>query len=265
MRALLLVFALAVLAAATPAGFAADAAPKADAVDPRVALAARIPGVEAKDLRPSPVPGIYELSRGAEVTYLSADGRFIFTGDLYQISTTGEFPNLSDARRRELRTRLLGEVPDSRLIVFAPKTEPKYTITVFTDPDCSWCRKLHSQIAEYNRLGIKVRYAFFPREGPGTEAWTKSEAVWCSADRKDALTRAKLGQQVKAGKCANTPVKQTWELGREIGIEGTPGVVLANGELIPGYLPPQQMLAKLAPPAKAATPLAVAPTSPARR
>jgi thiol:disulfide interchange protein DsbC len=112
---------------------------------------------------------------------------------------------------------------------------------------------MHSQIAEYNKLGIKVRYAFFPREGPDTEAWTKSEAVWCSANRRDALTKAKLGQAVKAAKCADTPVKQTWDLGHEIGIEGTPGVVLADGELIPGYLPPQQLLAKLsAPKGKAA-------------
>jgi thiol:disulfide interchange protein DsbC len=253
----------AVLAAPAPtaAPAAAVAATKpvalpADTPELRAQLAARIPGVKAEELRPSPIAGIYELTRGAEVTYISVDGRFVFTGDLYQVAESGPYPNLSDARRRELRTQLMGQLPESKMIVFAPKTAPKYTITVFTDPDCAWCRKLHSQIAEYNKLGIKVRYAFFPREGPDTEAWTKSEAVWCAANRQDALTHAKLGEKVKAAKCANTPVRQSWELGREMGVEGTPAVILADGDLIPGYLPPQQMLKKLS---EVAKPVASAP------
>jgi thiol:disulfide interchange protein DsbC len=257
MRAILLVLALVLTAA--PARPAETRSEPAAAADPRIALAARIPGVKPEELLPSPIAGLYELTRGADVTYVSADGRYVLTGDLYQVSTEGEFPNLSDARRRELRSKLLAQVPESRMVVFAPRNAAKYTITVFTDPDCAWCRKMHSQIAEYNKLGIKVRYAFFPREGQESEAWAKSEAVWCSADRKDALTRAKQGQQVRAAKCANTPVKQTWELGHEIGIEGTPGLVLADGELIPGYLPPQQLLARLSQPPKGTRPVAAAP------
>lgn len=261
MRALFAV-SLLVIASVAPCAPAAEAAPKAGSGDPRVELAARIPGVTPEELRPSPVPGLYELSRGADVTYVTADGKYILTGDLYQIAQSGTYPNLSENRRRELRIKRLGEVPESRMVVFAPATPPKYTVTVFTDPDCAWCRKLHSQIAEYNKLGIKVRYAFFPREGPDTEAWTKSEAVWCAADRKSALTQAKLGKAVKSAKCANTPVRQTWELGHEIGIEGTPGLVLADGELIPGYLPPNQLLAKLAEGSKpASAKLAPPPTT----
>lgn len=219
-------------------------APPADGADPRVALAARLDGVRADDLRPSPIPGLYELTRGAEVAYVSADGRYMIGGDVYEISKKGDYPNLTDQRRRELRAKLVAEVPDSQVIVFAP-AKPQYTITVFTDPDCVYCRKMHSQIAEYNKLGIKVRYAFFPREGPNTEAWTKSEQVWCSKDRQDALTRAKKGEAVTAAACKQNPVQHTWEVGRSIGLEGTPGVILADGEMIPGYLPPQALLAKL--------------------
>jgi thiol:disulfide interchange protein DsbC len=125
---------------------------------------------------------------------------------------------------------------------------------------------MHSQVAEYNRLGIKVRYAFFPREGPGSEAWTKLEQVWCSPDRKDALTRAKLGQALKAPKCAaDQVVRRSWELGHQIGVESTPNVVLEDGELIPGYLPPQQLLAKIAPSqAKTAVSQSAPPASIAR-
>jgi thiol:disulfide interchange protein DsbC len=257
MRAVLLSLLLA-MAAGTAAAAPAPA-PSAPAADPRIELAARIPGVKPEELRPSPIAGIYELTRGAEVTYVSSDGRYVLTGDLYQIAKTGAYPNLSDARRRELRVKMMAALPETQLVVFAPKTAPKYTITVFTDPDCAWCRKLHSQMAEYNKLGIKIRYAFYPREGPDTEAWRKSEAVWCSADRKDALTRAKLGQTIKARACGDTPVRQTWELGREIGVEGTPNMVLADGEMIPGYLPPQQLLAHLAQPAQADKAVAAAP------
>lgn len=242
--AVLSVLALAASASAAPPTRGRGASPDS-AADARAALAAKIPGVKPEELRPSPIPGLWELSRGAEVTYVSADGQFLLMGDIYRIPRDGgPFPNLSDARRRELRAELLAAIPDSETIPFGP-AKARHTITVFTDPDCSWCRKMHSQIAEYNRLGIRIRYAFFPREGPDSEAWRKSEAVWCSRDRQDALTRAKQGQPVKVQACGQTPVRHTWELGRELGVEGTPGLVLGNGELIPGYLPPRDLLRHL--------------------
>ena len=91
------------------------------------------------------------------------------------------------------------------MLIFGPK-DPRYTVTVFTDVDCAYCRRLHSQIAEYNRLGIRVRYLFYPRSGPNTDSWTKAEEVWCSDNRNDALTRAKLGEELKAKPCAGNPV-----------------------------------------------------------
>ena len=114
------------------------------------------------------------------------------------------------------------------MVIFSPP-QPKYTVTVFTDVDCAYCRELHRQIADYNRLGVRVRYIFYPRTGPNTESWRKAEQVWCSADRKSALTRAKLGQPLEAKPCGSTPVEQEYELGKAIGLEGTPGIVAANG------------------------------------
>jgi len=52
--------------------------------------------------------------------------------------------------------------------------------------------------------------------------------VWCSADRKAALTRAKLGEALDSQPCGNTPVAQEYELGQAIGLEGTPGIVAAT-------------------------------------
>jgi thiol:disulfide interchange protein DsbC len=157
----------------------------------------------------------------------------------------GSNANLTEKTRRGERAKLLSGVPESQMVVFSPK-DPKYTVSVFTDIDCGYCRKLHSQIAEYNRLGIKVRYLFYPRSGPNTESWEKAEEVWCSNNRGDAMTRAKRGEDIKAAKhCANSPIDRQYELGQEVGVRGTPAILLDNGEMLPGYLPPQMLVQHL--------------------
>jgi thiol:disulfide interchange protein DsbC len=206
--------------------------------DPRVDIAKKFPGATAEDLAPSQIPGMYELRRGGDVVYVTPDGRYALMGDLYDLRDNS---NVTENRRRALRIALLEKVPDRQALVFSPK-DPKYSIDVFTDIDCGYCRKLHSQIAEYNKLGVRVRYLFYPRNGPNTESWKKAENVWCSPDRKDALTRAKRGETVKAPACGATPVKQQYELGEDLGISGTPAIVLANGELLPGYVPPAMLV-----------------------
>jgi thiol:disulfide interchange protein DsbC len=212
--------------------------------DPRIALAAKIPGTRPEDLRATPVKGVYELAHGADISYVTEDAQYVFAGDLYKVSSTGDFPNLSEGRRREMRLKLLAALPESQMLVYGP-AGAKHTISVFTDIDCPWCQKLHSQMADYNRLGIRVRYLFYPRTGPDTESWHKADSVWCAADRKEAFTRAKRGEAVENKACPSSPVAREYQLGRQIGVSGTPGVVLENGELIPGYLSPPQMLAHI--------------------
>ena len=206
--------------------------------DTRADIAKKFPGATAADVQPAPVPGLFELRRGGDIAYVTPDGRYALTGDLYDLSSNR---NLTETRRRDLRKEMLAAVPDSQTLVFSPQ-DPKYTISVFTDVDCGYCRKLHSQIAEYNRLGVRVRYLFYPRTGPDTESWHKAESVWCSADRNDALTRAKRGETVKAKPCSPTPVAKDYRLGEELGVQGTPAIVLANGEMLPGYVPPAMLV-----------------------
>ncbi|MDP9064972.1 MAG: DsbC family protein, partial [Pseudomonadota bacterium] len=171
------------LVCALPAARAADAQQ-----DPRAALVKLLPaGSTIDDLRPSPIAGIYEFARGADVSYITADGRYFIDGSVYDMSTR---ENLTEAHRTKARLALINAVPESQMLIFSPKN-PLYTITVFTDVDCQYCRKLHSEIAELNKLGVRVRYMFYPRTGPNTESWHKAEAVWCAADRNEALTRAK--------------------------------------------------------------------------
>ncbi|MEY3465111.1 MAG: DsbC family protein [Gammaproteobacteria bacterium] len=218
----------------------AAAAPAATTkADPRAELVKKMPGSKIENFRPAPIPGMWEFSDGSEVLYLSADGKFAIAGDLYDLASKD---NLSEARRRETRLALLAGVPETQMVIFGPK-EAKHTVTVFTDVDCTYCRKLHSEIAKYNDLGIRVRYLFYPRSGPDSESWDKAVAVWCSNNRNDALTRAKKGEALKVAKCNPNPVARDYELGQNVGLRGTPAIVLANGDLIAGYVPPA-MLAK---------------------
>jgi thiol:disulfide interchange protein DsbC len=211
--------------------------PPAAPADPRAQIAGKIPGSRPDDFRPSPITGIYEFTRGTEIAYVTADGKYAIGGDLIDLAKND---NLTETHRRELRAKSIGAIPESEMVVFGPDN-PKYTVTVFTDVDCAYCRQLHSQISEYNRLGIRVRYLFYPRTGPNTESWTKAEEVWCSNNRNEALTLAKRGAALQAKACPDNPVARHYALGRDFGLQGTPAIVLADGELIGGYLPPGEL------------------------
>jgi thiol:disulfide interchange protein DsbC len=209
--------------------------------DPRVEISKKVPGIKPEDLRATPIANIYEMTRGSEIAYVTTDGKYAISGDMIDIAKNN---NLTETRRRDLRVKEIGAIPESDMVVFGPNS-PKYTVTVFTDVDCAYCRELHRQIAEYNRLGIRVRYIFYPRTGPNTESWTKAEEVWCSSDRNEALTRAKLGQPLPTKPCANNPVARTYALGQDFGLQGTPAIVLADGQMIGGYLSPPELLQEL--------------------
>ena len=232
--------------AAQPLEAARAAAPPADhAADPRVALLKLLPaGSKLDDLQLSPMPGVYEFMQGADVSYLTADGKYFLDGNLYEMSSR---VNLTEERRAHARLALINAIPESQMLIFSPKN-PQYTITVFTDVDCQYCRKLHSQMAELNKLGVRVRYMFYPRTGPNTESWKKAEAVWCSADRNEALTRAKSGapldMNVSKG-CDVTPVAREYALGQSIGVRGTPAILTDRGDYIAGYMPPRELLQEI--------------------
>jgi thiol:disulfide interchange protein DsbC len=220
---------------------AEPAKPAAKGEDIRVQLAKKLPGAKPEDVRTTPIAGMYEITLGSSTAYISADGKYLISGDLYDIASK---TNLTEDRRAESRIRSLATVKDADLIAFGPMAA-KHNITVFIDVDCGYCRKLHSEIAELNKLGVRVRYAAYPRSGPGTESWTKMEAVWCAKDRRDALTRSQLGEDVGSPKCGATPVASQYRLGDEMGVNGTPAIYTEAGQYIGGYMPPQQLLAQL--------------------
>jgi len=182
------------------------------------------------------MPGFREVIVGGKTLYVSDDGKYLIQGSLYDMNTKKD---LSEVSLAKLRKELLKQVPLSDRIVFAP-ANPKYTLTVFTDIECGYCQKMHSEIAEYNKRGIEIQYLAFPRMGLGSVDHKKMIAVWCAADRKQALTAAKSGRPVPMKDCKN-PVTMEYDLGQRLGLTGTPMIITANGDQVPGYMPPQQM------------------------
>lgn len=197
-------------------------------------------GVQPANVRDTPIPGLYEVSEGTEVLYVSADGKYMLSGQMFELDSRR---NLTDARKAGIRKTLLAAVRDEDTIPFlAPK--PKYELYVFTDVDCAYCRRLHSHMAELNQMGISIRYLAFPRTGPGTESARKIEAVWCSVNRQQALTTAKTGAVVATvGACKN-PVNAQYELGAAVGLEGTPALYTKDGMNIRNGAP-EEILAQL--------------------
>ena len=197
--------------------------------------------IEPEDISKSPVDGWYTVHKGSIVAYISADGRYLLQGDLIDLD---EQVNLSENVRTETRRQLMAEVPDDQTILFSP-ADVKYSVSIFTDVDCSYCRRLHSQIDDYMALGIEVRYLMYPRNGPASRAWNTAEDVWCATDRQNALTMAKLDRDFPTAACDASMIQDHYVIGRDVGLNGTPAIVLEDGTLIGGYLAPDQLAATL--------------------
>jgi thiol:disulfide interchange protein DsbC len=209
--------------------------------DVRARVVAKLPGATPNDVAYSPVPGLYEVTLGGLITYVSEDGKYLISGNVYDLDTQ---MNLTASRRNAARAKALAAVSESQMIVFGP-SNAKMTVTVFTDVDCGFCRKFHQQVADVNKAGVRVRYMMYPRTGPGTESWKKAEQVWCSTDRRDALTRAKKGEPLKTRSCGDAAIKTQYELGSDLGVEGTPAIFTQNGDYIGGFMTPDELVQQI--------------------
>jgi thiol:disulfide interchange protein DsbC len=209
----------------------------------RNSLKAIDPALPIEAIAESPMPGVYQVElAGGRQLYTSADGQFLLQGYLFQVKD-GKPVNLTEAAESRGVAKLMEAIPAAEMVVFAAK-QPKTHISVFTDTDCGYCQKLHSEVPELNRLGVEVRYLAFPRQGLASAAAKELANVWCAKDPQDAMNRAKSRQSVADAECDN-PVAKQYALGQMIGVSGTPAIVLANGKIIPGYQPAPQ-LAKIA-------------------
>jgi thiol:disulfide interchange protein DsbC len=254
-------------AQASSANAVATAAPKPSAGTPEARAIEAVrqlnPSVTVDRVGAAPIKGFREAIVQGQVLYVSDDGRYLFLpgpqGALYDVEAK---KNLSDVAMNSTRKDLLKTIPVSERIVFAPPN-PKHTVAIFTDIECGYCRKFHNDIAEYNKQGIAVQYLAFPRMGLGSEDFKKMVSVWCSTDRKKALTDAKAGRALPNKDCKNTVTMQ-YDVGQRAGLTGTPMILAEDGTQIGGYVPPQQLreaLDKLAAGAKPATSVATDPVA----
>ena len=213
---------------------------KADDAAIRATMKKVLPDMPVDAVTPAPFAGFSEVAVQGRVFYVSNDGRLLLHGNLLDVARNENLTRLSEGT---LRRSELDAVGAERRIIFAA-AKPKHRITVFTDIDCGFCRKLHSQMADYNAAGITVEYLFFPRTGPGSESFEQAVAVWCADDRRAALTQAKSGTVFAHANCKN-PVASDYALGQRVGVDGTPAIYAENGVQIGGYLDPAEMLARL--------------------
>jgi len=233
-----LLLAASLLILATSAN-AADVDPQFEAA--RAKVAAAIDFIGPEHVSQSPLVGWYTIQKGSFFAYASADGRYVIQGDLFDLQSK---MNLSELSRTKVRRSLVGALEDKDVIMFSP-AEVKHSVTVFTDVDCTYCRKLHAEINDYMSHGIEVRYVLYPRNGPASRAWSTSEDVLCASDRGRALTAAKLGQPFESAKCATSTLTRHYSLGQDIGLSGTPAIVLEDGTLIGGYVAPAMLSMRL--------------------
>ncbi|QOW19153.1 DsbC family protein [Lysobacter ciconiae] len=208
------------------------------------AIAALNPEVKVDHVGKAPMPGFREAVVGGQVIYVSDDGNYLlFTGAGGGLLDTRTQKNLSEATLGGMRNKLLQTIPAGERIVFAPPN-PKHTVTVFTDVECGYCRKMHEEIKQYNAEGIAVEYLAFPRIGIGSEGYNDMVSVWCAPDRKSALTKAKSTGEVESRNCRNTVADQ-YKVGQSVGLTGTPMIIARDGSQLGGYLPAKALRAAL--------------------
>ena len=203
-------------------------------------LSAHLPDTNFGEITATPIPGLYEVVIGHQLAYVSENGRYLLQGTLFDVEQRRD---LTEPRVDAIKSKVITSLNEETMVIFAPE-KSKYNVTVFTDIDCGYCRKLHSEIDQYMAQGIRIRYLFYPRAGVGSSSYHKAVSVWCADDRKAAMTAAKSGQEIEKRECDN-PVQTDMALGEEMGVSGTPALVLDNGKMIPGYVPADRLSAIL--------------------
>lgn len=206
-----------------------------------------MPGKETDSITPTPVSGLYEVVIGQEIFYTTRDARYIFQGTLLdweqQVDLTNETRVAMREKMNPVRKKAIDALDVNDMIVFAPE-ETKHTITVFTDIDCGYCRKLHAELEQYYEQGIAIRYLAYPRAGLNSPSYHKAVAAWCAKDPQAALTAAKRNPNQRFEKeiedCKD-PVADQLQMAYSFGLSGTPTLVLEDGSLIPGYVPADRL------------------------
>ena len=212
----------------------------ADEAAIRQAMSTSMPSVKVDSVKPAVVKGLFEVVVGANIYYVSEDGKYLLQGRLVDVAARKD---LTEEKLNVTRKLAIEKMGQANMIVFKPKIT-KYTVTIFTDIDCGYCRKLHSEIDQYLAQGITIQYLFFPRAGKGSDSYNKAVSVWCAEDRNAALTASKKDQKLPEKTCDN-PIDKHMQLAAEFDVKGTPMIISENGNVYPGYLQAKQLVEAL--------------------
>jgi thiol:disulfide interchange protein DsbC len=211
-----------------------------DTIELRLALDKLMPGNIPGSISKTALPGLYEVTYGSSIFYFNKDASMMFKGDLVDMKNQ---VNLTEKKRAGGRVAMINATGEENMIIYAAKDE-KYKVTVFTDIDCPYCVKLHHEMKDYNDTGITVRYMAYPRAGVGSPSYDKIVSVWCSDDRKKAMSDAKDKKPIDKKACVN-PVAKQLDIGQSVGVRGTPAMFLSDGTMLPGYVPAARLKIEL--------------------
>ena len=211
----------------------------ADRSDVIASVEKALPQYEIETATLHETAGLYVVTlKGAPTLHVTQDGKYFVAGDLYRLDG-----DLLVNETEQAKLSQIEEAPESDMVVFKAQNEKSH-ITVFTDVDCVYCRMLHKEVGKLNEAGVTVRYMAYPRAGVGSESYRKMVSIWCSSDPQEWLTKGKLGSDIPDNKCVN-PVADQFNLGNAVGVRGTPTIVLEDGQILPGYLPAEELVKQL--------------------
>ncbi len=226
------------LLSATVANAGRDDGDKAAMATLQAALKTRLPSLKIDRINPTPLEGLFQVVVGSEVVYMDEHAEYMIDGDLVSLVTK---KNYSEQAKSKIRLAALADLGENNMLVYHPEKED-FHITVVTDIDCPYCRRLHAEVPQYLQQNVAIRYIFLPLKGDNDRR--KTESVWCAEDPRLALDIAKAGGDVETAHCDN-PIDKMMKTARKLGVRGTPAIVLESGEMLPGYVPVDKLVAEL--------------------
>lgn len=201
---------------------------------------ANIPA-KIEDAKLTEMPNIYWVKlEGMSPVYVSSDGQFLIQGDVIRLGEK-QLSSIGDKIQAVENKKTLAALKKQDLLVYPAKNKAKHVVYIFTDASCPYCHKLHALVPEMNNKGIEVRYIAWPR---GEEFMPTMETVWCSADRQAAFEKAMAGETLEAIQCKN-PVRDQYEMGLNMGVNGTPAIYNTDGEYVGGFMTADDLLKRL--------------------
>ena len=192
-------------------------------------------------IKKTEVPNLFWVSlEGMSSVYATSDGKYIIQCDVIRLGDK-ELHNVSENLQAGVNKKIFAELKQEDLLVFPAKGKTKHVIYVFTDVSCPYCHRLHEQMDEMNGKGIEVRYIAWPR---GEQHMPNMEAIWCSEDRHAAFNAVMNGASIAPANCKN-PVRAQYQLGLNMGVNGTPAIYNAEGVYLGGYMSTAELIKRL--------------------